>query len=77
MLFLVGGERGLICAPEALEVILNCQLPSMFGPGDAAGEVTPPAPLSAPLVVPWYPAPRTHRAEPVPIAVTKCSPAVS
>src|SRR5882757_3886947 len=37
--------------PEALEIILNCQLPAIFGPG--VGEVIPPVPR----VGRWYPAP--------------------
>src|SRR5882672_11122429 len=39
--------------PETVDVMLNCQLPSMFGPADGGGEANPPAPL----VVPWYPPP--------------------
>jgi hypothetical protein len=47
----------VIGGPETVEVKLNCQLPSTFGPDEGGGEVTPPVPPGPPLVVPWYPAP--------------------
>ena len=47
--------------PETVEVIVNCQLPSTFGPDDGGGELAPPdppvAPPVAPLVAAWYPPP--------------------